>query len=201
MSEEDRKKWDDRYAAGAFAERPWPSALIAETLAGVNGDGARALDLGCGAGRNALYLAELGFCVDGVDISAVALERAARTAADRGLEVNWIQADLDQPPDLPGPYALIVNMRYLNVPLIAALARDALAPGGRVIVEQHLQTDADVVGPGTPGFRVPPGALREALSGLRIERDEEGIFEDPDGHRVAVSRIVATRLPRIAAAE
>jgi 2-polyprenyl-3-methyl-5-hydroxy-6-metoxy-1,4-benzoquinol methylase len=193
MSEEDRKKWNERYAAGAFAERSWPSALLAETLAGVHGNGARALDLGCGAGRNALYLAELGFRVDGVDISAVALERAARTAAERGLEVRWIQADLDEPVALSGPYELIVNMRYLNVALIARLARDALAPGGRVIVEQHLRTDADVVGPSTSAFRAPPGALREALSGLRIERDEEGVFEDPDGRRVALSRIVASR--------
>jgi len=193
MSEEDRKKWDERYAAGAFAERTWPSVLLQETLAGARGEGARALDLGCGAGRNALHMAGLGFRVDALDVSAVALDRAARKAAEHGLEVNWLHADLDDPPELSGPYRLIVMLRYLNLPLLTRLARDALEPGGRIVVEQHLRTDAAVVGPRTQAFRVPPGALREALAGLAIERDEGGVFTDPDGRRVALSRLVAVK--------
>ena len=66
MSEADRKRWNERYKAGAYGQRTHPSALLAtmvEQWLPVRG-GARALDLACGAGRNALYLAEQGYQVD-----------------------------------------------------------------------------------------------------------------------------------------
>ncbi len=73
MSRSDRDKWNDRYRRGAYRERSQPSVLVKEYVPDIfasqqaanGGDGTlRALDLACGAGRNALYLARLGYGVD-----------------------------------------------------------------------------------------------------------------------------------------
>ena len=66
----------------------------------------RALDLACGTGRNALHLAAEGYQVDAMDISAVALERGAARAAELGVAVNWINADLDDAVLVPDRYDL-----------------------------------------------------------------------------------------------
>ena len=74
MSEEDRRKWNARYAEGAYGERPHPAQLLADWLPRL--PKGTALDLGCGAGRNAVFLAQNGFEVQGLDVSDVGLERA-----------------------------------------------------------------------------------------------------------------------------
>jgi 2-polyprenyl-3-methyl-5-hydroxy-6-metoxy-1,4-benzoquinol methylase len=93
MSQADRKKWDRRDREGAYLERVRPAELLVEWLPRLRQG--TALDLACGAGRNALFLAQSGFSVDAVDISPVALERARASADSLGVIVNWLQADLD----------------------------------------------------------------------------------------------------------
>ena len=73
-----------------YAERTHASALLEQWLARL--PRGRALDVACGAGRNALRLAAAGFTVDALDISAAALERAATAAVDAGLTIHWIRA-------------------------------------------------------------------------------------------------------------
>ena len=87
MAEADREKWDQRYAEGSYRARTYPSPFLVERLAEL--PRGRALDLACGAGRNALCLAEAGYAVEAVDISGVAVERARATARERGLDVDW----------------------------------------------------------------------------------------------------------------
>mgnify|MGYP005733379009 CR=1 FL=1 len=97
MAQDDRERWNARYAAGAYADREHPSDIVAQWVERhadyANGPG-QALDLACGAGRNAYFLASRGFTVDAVDISSTALQRAAeRTPKD--LAIRWIEHDLD----------------------------------------------------------------------------------------------------------
>lgn len=202
MSGIDRDKWDARYREGAYRDRTRPSALLTEhvpeilaTQRAVAGETAplRALDLACGAGRNALYLAGLGYQVDALDISAEALDRAERAAQDRGLQVSWMVHDLDQglPRRLPD-YDLVVVIRYLDVSLVTAAA-DRLRPGGSLICEAHLMSDEPVIGPRDPNFRARPGELRAAVAGLDIAEYWEGQTLDPDGRAVALVRLVAGR--------
>ena len=75
MSADDAERWNARYADGAYAGRTRPSQLLLQwqRLPRVG----RALDVACGAGRNALHLAGLGYQVDAVDVSSAALQRAA----------------------------------------------------------------------------------------------------------------------------
>lgn len=198
MSETDRAKWDERYRAGEYAARTHPTALLArwepELPRGA------ALDVACGAGRNSLFLAATGRRVDAVDISAVGLERGRRAAAARGLEIRWIQCDLDEHPDavLPaGPYAVIVLVRYVDRALLAHLfAR--LEPGGVLLAEQHLESSEDVVGPSSAAFRLRRNELlRDALAAGRDECSvsyyREGIVTEPDGRRAALAQLVMQR--------
>lgn len=191
MADTDRAKWDQRYREGAYGDRRHPSALLAEWIDHI--PRGRALDLACGAGRNALFLAAHGFEVDAIDISGEGLARARAAAAEAGLRVNWIEHDLDEPPALESGYTLILVIRYVNLPLIRHLA-SLLATGGFLLCEEHLVTDADVIGPGNPAFRVDPGELHAAANGLLMRHYEEAVSDDPDGRPAALARLVAERL-------
>jgi len=201
VSERDREKWNARYRDGAYAERAHPSRLIERWVPRVRAlleadapdNHPRALDVACGAGRNALWLAEAGFEVDAVDISEAGLERARASAAARGVGVDWHCLDLEA--GLPagfGEYDLIVVIRYLNRDLLRELAA-RLRPGGFLLCEIHMATDAAVIGPTSAEFRIAPGELRQLLNGLEILELEEGLFDDPDGRPVALARVVGRR--------
>ena len=202
MSQSDRDKWNARYEAGAYADRRHPSALLERWLEepGSDGVGRTAVDMACGLGRNALHLARLGWEVTGVDVSDVALQRLRQSAAAEGLAVTCVRADLEDADSLPqtlktiGPVDLALVIRYANLPLIGHLRR-ILKPGGYLVVEAHRVTDADVVGPRDPRFRVAPGQLREAATGMEIVSFCEGLVEDPDGRVADLARLIARRRP------
>ena len=88
-----RQGWDRRYAAAdRIHATPVPNRFLVSEIAGL-APGA-ALDLACGAGRNAVWLAERGWRVTGVDFSGVALGIARDLAASRGVEVEWVESDV-----------------------------------------------------------------------------------------------------------
>lgn len=194
MSAAERDKWDARYRDGAYENRTHATALLAAWLPRRPG---RALDVACGAGRNALHLAAHGFAVTALDISAVALERGRGEAAARRLTIEWKCADLDDDPDavLPqGPFEVIVWVRYVHRTLMPhLLAR--LASGGTLICEQHLATAANVAGPTSAAFRLAPGELAHSAAGLDVLHAYEGLVVDPDGRDVALAQLVATKRP------
>lgn len=193
VSAAERDKWDARYRDGAYRDRTHPTALLGEWLPRL-GRG-RALDVACGAGRNALYLAANGFAVTALDISAVALARGQRSAAERGLSVEWLCADLDDDPDnaLPhGGFDLIVWVRYVHRALMPhVIAR--LNVGGTLLCEQHLTTPAPVVGPTSAGFRLAPGELTRSAETLTVLHSYEGPVVDPDGRPAALAQLVARK--------
>ncbi len=190
MSQADRRKWDARYAEGAYRTRTYPSAFLASIESRLP-SGGRALDLGCGAGRNAIYFARLGFEVDAVDISAVALARGRKDA--QGLPIHWIERDLDDGFETEQGYDLIVNIRFVQMDLVPNLI-PRLRPGGVLVIEQHLRTDmGDATGPRNPAFRVAPGALADIAGPLDVECLAEDVFEEPDGSRAALARLFARR--------
>ena len=191
MSETDREKWDERYASGAYAARTHPTRLLADWLAQL--PKGRALDVACGAGRNALYLAEHGYEVDAIDISSVALDRARATAADRGLDINWIEMDLESGTPRGDHYDLIVMVRYTHPTLVADLI-GLLADGGFLLCEEHLLTERDdVAGPRNPAFRARPNELLGLSTGLRVIYYHEGLVEDPDGRTAALAQLIGCR--------
>lgn len=190
MSDTDREKWNRRYREGAYADRTHPSPFLVDWIGKVTPG--RALDVACGAGRNALYLAQNGFAVDAIDISAEALERAQESAGQFGLSVNWLEQDLDDPPVLDHGYQLILVVRYVNLPLLQQLAT-LLAPGGILLCEEHMESPDEVIGPGNPAFRVRPGELSDTVTGLEQVHLYEGLVTEPDGRQAALAQLVARR--------
>jgi SAM-dependent methyltransferase len=198
MSKADREKWDHRYLSGSYAERVHPTALLAEWEPRL--PAGPALDLACGAGRNSLFLARAGRRVDAVDISQAGLERAKASAAEQGLDIRFMRADLETEAErvLAGArYALILLVRYVNRRLLPRLGA-ALEEGGCLLVEQHLITSTEVVGPSTPEFRYAPNELLHAAvdarePALRVLSYRECLVEDPDGRRAALAQLVACR--------
>ncbi len=190
MSRDERDKWDDRYRQGSYANRPHATALLSEWLPRL--PKGRALDVGCGAGRNSLFLAAAGYQVDAVDISQVALDRARQTADSNGLSVEWIQADLDVDALPEGPYDLIVMVRFVNQPLISQLL-DRLREGGYLVCEQHLITHREVVGPRNSAYRLRSNELLEIVRDARVLFYHEGIVVDPDSRQAALAQLVACR--------
>lgn len=190
MTQADRDKWDKRYRDCAGVDNPLPGVLLENWIGRI--PRGRALDVACGRGRNSLFLTSHGFDVDAVDISAAALDQARHSATERGLSVHWIEHDLDEPRDWPESYALILVFRYVNLPLVSELVNH-LAPGGFLLLELHLATDAEVAGPSSSAYRVKPGELEAVTDGLKILHQEETITRDRDGKTVALARMVAQR--------
>jgi len=187
MSQQDRDKWNQRYAEDS-QRKGNPVTLLEDWLPELRLG--KALDVACGAGRNSLFLAHAGFDVDAIDISHEGIKRASQTAEAQGFDINWIEHDLDQPFAFDDDYDLIVVMWYVNLPLITQLCQ-CLAPGGFILCEEHLVTEEAVIGPGNPNFRVLPGALREAVSGLEVLHYQESIESNAEGEAVASARVVA----------
>src|SRR6201996_8978966 len=97
----DQTAWDERYAGPELVWGSGPNRFVADELDTL--PPGRAIDLGTGEGRNAIWLAERGFTVTAVDFSRVGLARAAGLAAARGVSVGWGHADLlDHPPAAGG---------------------------------------------------------------------------------------------------
>jgi SAM-dependent methyltransferase len=190
VSHEERSRWDSRYATGEYEPRTQPSPFLLEWLDRI--PVGRALDVATGTGRNALALADAGFEVDAVDISAVALERARAEGEERGLQVDWVHADLDDGV-LPGDgYDLVAVLRYRNPDLWPRLA-SALAPDGWIVIEHHLRTSReDVVGPSDDAFRLAPGELLGAFRDLRVVHYSENVEPTDDGEALfVIGRLVA----------
>ena len=186
MSKQDRIKWNQRYAEGSYNKNN-PVTLVQDWLPGL--PVGRALDVACGAGRNAILLAQAGYHVDAIDISSEGLNLARKVAENQGLSINWIEQDLDQPYQFDTDYDLIIVMWYVNPGLISRLC-DCLAPGGYLLCEEHLITDEEVIGPTCSDYRVAPGDLLETVSGVDVLLYEESIEMNSDGERVASARVV-----------
>lgn len=196
----DATAWDERYAASDLVWSAEPNSLLAEQVADLRPR--RALDLACGEGRNAVWLAEGGWAVTAVDFSAVALAKG-RGRAKRGIhrssrapEVDWVEADVTVWP-FPPDQALVVVL-YLHLPGaerddVLARAAAALAPGGTLLVIAHDRTNlADGVGgPQDPAILWDPDEAVAALGGLRVERAER--VRRAVGDAVAIDTLVRAR--------
>ena len=191
MSEIERLDWEQRYQEGEYRPRTWPSPFLEEWIGRF--PVGRALDVACGAGRNALRLAEAGFQVEAIDVSASAISMARAESVRRDLDVAWKVADLDDAELSASAYDVITMIRYVNRRLWPRLA-SALKPNGWMLIEHHMQTTADVDGPSSPEFRLAPQELLEAFRSLRIVGYEE-VLEPakPDRKGYALARMVACK--------
>ena len=199
----DREGWNRRYAGRELLWTATPSRfLVAETTGLVP---ARALDLACGEGRNAVWLAEQGWTVTGVDFSDVALEKARRLADGGGVRVEWLLADLRDYRPEPHAYDLVL-LFYLQVPAavrkpVVRGAAEAVAPGGMLLLVAHDLSNLDegYGGPQEPAvlYTADDIAADLAGTGLRVVRAERvrRPVQDGDGEHVALDVLVRASRP------
>jgi tellurite methyltransferase len=134
MSETERVQWEARYRTeGRLASGA--SLFVTTAVSNHSTRPGRALDVGGGTGRNAVWLAEQGWSVTVVDVSPTALALAEEDATQAGVALTTIAADLDVDPLPAGPWDLIVVHHYLNRPLFRVLAA-SLRPGGLLVFAQ-----------------------------------------------------------------
>ncbi len=165
--------WEQRYRAQEGSSEP--SSLLIEAAS--NRPPGRALDLACGTGRNALWLAQHGWSVTAVDGSPKAIEILRERAA--GLRLETQIADLESPAFTIAlaSYDLIAICYYLQRTLFAP-AKQALVPGGIIVAIALLAEPAK-----DNSFRVEPGELRRTFHGWEILHHREG--RDSWQHNVA----------------
>lgn len=165
----DFQLWEERYRSPKRHRRLEAGGWLRENLALL--PPGRALDVAMGEGRNALFLARLGYRVTGIDRSPTAVATAAARAAEEGLEVRFRVWDLEARGLPAGPFEVIVVMRYLQRGLFPAL-QDSLAVGG-VLVYESFTRDYLKYGPRNPRHLLEPGELRRAFPALELLRYRE----------------------------
>jgi 2-polyprenyl-3-methyl-5-hydroxy-6-metoxy-1,4-benzoquinol methylase len=192
-----REDWDRRYSG---VENLWSAKpnrfLVAEVEELPPG---RALDLACGEGQNAIWLAEQGWTVRGVDYSGVAIEKARARAARDGVDADFVQADLVEYEPEEAAFDLVLVL-YLHIPAaerpaVHAKAARAVAPGGTLLLVGHDLTNLTdgVGGPSDPGLLYTPEDIVAELDGLDIVKAER-VLRDVDGaDRPAIDVLVRAR--------
>lgn len=171
-----RSYWNERYSEdpGRFGDEP--NQFVVSVLSGLP-PGA-ALDVGCGRGRNAVWLASLGYRVTAVDISDVGIAYGRALAAKRGVEVTWVRTDFDE-WDPPSAGFDLVLLSYLHFPpdlriRTHARAAGALVAGGRLVLVAHHTENLEhgVGGPDDPDVLYNEQILAADFAGLDVERNE-----------------------------
>lgn len=183
-----RERLERHYASGDVPwDAPLPPPEVQETVAAL--PPGRALDLGCGYGRAAIYLAQHGWEVDGVDFVALALEEARRRAREAGVTVVFHHHPVTDLSFLKPPYELALDIGCGH-----NLGTDAwqqyhgelvrlLRPGGLFLLFARLQGPGSE--PGEAGDDGPGGLDEEAFlrlfgNGFQLEQAEHGETVMPD---------------------
>lgn len=197
----DADAWNERYSGTDLLWTAEANRFVVTELDGVAPG--RGLDLACGEGRNAVWLAGQGWTMTGVDFSAVALDKARRLADHHGVEVEWVEADVtDFRRELHSEDLVLIA--YLHLPeddrrAVWRHAAEAVAPGGTFLLVGHDRSNLDggYGGPQDAAVLPTPDEVVAELDDLVVEKAEvvERPVETEDGLRVALDTLVRARRP------
>ena len=183
------REWDERFARGEDSHGTLASAPLPAAVEGV--PPGLALDLACGAGRHAIFLAERGWRVQAIDGSRHAIERMLAQARERGLSdrIEPRVADLEAPGFSlePDSYDLVCDFYFLHRPLFAEIRR-TVRRGGRFAAALHVRAAPEEKG----RFLLEAGELRALFADWVILHEREGVAAE-DGHRHRCVELIAER--------
>jgi SAM-dependent methyltransferase len=187
------RKWDLRYEE-ADPAAAGPCAVMEEYAHLLPARGS-ALDLACGLGGNAVFLARRGLDTTGWDLSPVAIAKLGDHAKTQGLSVCAELRDVQSLPPEPDRFDVIVVSHFLERELAPALVR-ALRPDGLLFYQTWTREAVDDRGPQNPAFRLAPNELLTLFRDLRvIVYREEGVIGDTTRGLRNEACLVATRSP------
>ena len=186
------RKWDEKFARGDEIHGFAPSAPLPDAIGGL--PPGRALDLACGAGRHALFLAGRGWQVVAIDGSRVGLDRMLEEARRLGVEARIEARTSDLESDTftleRDSFDLVCDFYFLHRPLFAQI-RGAVRPGGLFVAAIHVEEEGSEA---PHSFLLRPGELRAFVEGWgwEVVHAREGSSTET-GHRHATAEIVARR--------
>ncbi|GFG76264.1 SAM-dependent methyltransferase [Mycobacterium botniense] len=198
----DAEAWNARYGEAELLWGTEPNTFVAAEMAAV--PPGRALDVACGEGRNAIWLASRGWHVVGIDFSEVGLERAARLAGCAGVadRVSFRLVDVVSDPLPAGPFDAVI-VAYLQLAAgprrtVLRKAAAAVAPDGTVVVVGHDTTNLSegIGGPQDPAVLFSPADVLADLAGLEglvVEKAQRVRRVVPGADRDAIDALVRLR--------
>ncbi len=185
--------WDERYRRGEHATEE-PSSLLVRAIENLRVG--RALDIACGAGRHALFLAERGWQVVAVDSSEVGIEITRERARERGVRLRAVVADLERGEFQiePEAYDLICDFYYLQRDLFPKI-RAGVKMGGLAVCAIHMVDEREDVRPMNPDYLLQPDELLKFFPGWNVEHYHETKLEDedPGQHHRRTAEIIARK--------
>lgn len=197
----DAADWNARYASTDLVWSAEPNRFVRDIVE--SWPTGRAIDVACGEGRNAIWLAECGWIAEGIDYSDVAIDKARRLAESRGVSVDFRVVDATSGALTDAAYDLVL-LCYLQlsadeIGAAVAAAAPGVAPGGALLFIAHALDNLvhGVGGPQSPAVLYTPDqiAALAAGAGLTVERAEHVLrpVETADGTKDAIDLVVIAR--------
>jgi tellurite methyltransferase len=183
----DRLDWEARYRRPGYWCGDEPVPYLRQHLDQL--PRGAALDLAMGEGRNAVFLAQNGFSVTGIEKSASGIAKARARAEKAGVHLNLIKADLENYTLPPGQFDVVLCFFYLQRSLFPQMEA-ALKPGGALVVETYTVEQLQFArGPRRRDYLLEPNELYRAFRHLRIAHYQEVVRDER-----AVARLLAYKL-------
>ena len=184
-AEQDQIRWDNKYAKEnyLFGREAIPFLQDHVDLLPKG----PVLDLAMGEGRNGVFLAAKGYQVTGVDISEEGLKKAQALAAERGVTLKTVVADLDTYDIPPNTFDVIICTYYLQRDLFPKIA-EALKPGGMALIETYTIDHLPYQPRFNKAYLLQPNELLTMLPGLRVLR-----YQEVDTGQAAFASILAQK--------
>lgn len=196
MSTSDRNRWNSKYSqrqpAATLEADEWLIEAF-ETIIQTSpnlASGAKAIDIACGLGNNSIWLAQHGWDVDGIDISATGLDLANQSCTKAGTVVNWVEADLDDWRPDPKAYDLAIIFRFLDRVTIPQIVNAGVRTGGWLIYETFAAGQLERPGSHVrnPAFTLQADELLTLFTNFDVVKFREDTLADRTVQRLLARR-------------
>jgi len=173
IGQDSKTQWDQRYSRSTFVFGKSPAEFLAQNYEYLPFEG-KVLDMGMGEGRNAVFLAQKGFKVTGIDISSVAVKKAYLLAQEFGVSIKGVVASLKDYKIQPKSYDAIICFYYVDRSMIEKM-KTWLKPGGVIIFEAYTENQMKRAGKNSdlPEFYLKNQELIKLFDGYQILKFEE----------------------------
>ena len=183
------KTWDERYDRESDSSKE-PSLFLKKQICEL--PRGMALDLAMGTGRNAIFMAENGYVVDGIDSSEVAVEKVRSFAQRESLPIHAKQADLTNYQILENTYDVILNFYFLERSLFPHIMK-GLKQGGMLLFETYTIEQPEYGRPHNPAYLLKPNELLQSFINLHIIYYHERIDKQKAGTKAIASLMAQKR--------
>jgi len=174
-SKDTKALWDQKYSHGTYVFGKTPAKFLAENYSYIP-SGSLVLDMGMGEGRNAVFLAQKGYKVTGIDISSVAVRKARMLAREFGVRINTVVASLMEYKIAKESLDAIICFYFVERSLNKKI-QEWLRPGGILIYESHTDLQRQVKGSEhyNKQYLLRPGELLHMFPSLQVLKYEEPV--------------------------